>query len=50
MGEGSGQGIRVCHVLELRVSQETHGEDALIACLAGGPEKSFYVLRLAIRS
>ncbi len=40
MGEGSGQGIRLCHVLELQcVSRKTHGEDGLIARLVGEPEK-----------
>lgn len=40
MGEGSGQGIRFCHVLELQcVSRKTPGEDGLIARRVGEPEK-----------
>ena len=38
-GKGSGQDIRVCHVLELRVFRETHGEDGLVACQVGEPKK-----------
>lgn len=49
-GRIRGQGTRACHVLELRVSRETHREDGLVVCRVGEPQKSFYVLRLAIRS
>ena len=47
-GKGSGQDIRVCHVLELRVFRETHGEDGLVACQVGEPKKRGLLRRPAI--
>ena len=47
-GEGPGQDIRVCHVLELRVRQETHGEDGLVACQVCESEKRGLLRRPAI--